>query len=200
MWRGREKKEGFMEPFHWKNAVSFTNNNTSTHVIPFQEPALRREWNKRAGAQPDLPSLSGKISTWWQVCNAPTDLAITQSTGCLLLSTWAAKKLPLWMTIQQGELGRGLERLNCPLYSQPIQQHPATPGRAGHPCHREWNFFSSHGSACTRISNKSISGHLPASVGDVWGALLGVPLWCSLQVSPEPSALTTFPFFCSCPP
>lgn len=183
MWRGREKRKVLWNLFTGKNAVSFTNNNTSTHVIPFQEPALRGEWNKRAGAQPDLPSLSGKISTWWQVCNAPTGLAITQSTSCLLQSTRAAKKLPLWMTIWQGELGRGLERLNCPVY-----------------CHREGNCLQQPRVCLHSRPQPEHLQQLPASVDDVWGALLGVPLWCSLQVSPEPSALTSFPFFCSCPP
>jgi len=33
-----------------------------THMICFQEPAWRGEWNKRIGAKSDLSGLRGKVS------------------------------------------------------------------------------------------------------------------------------------------
>ena len=139
MWRGKEKREALWKFFTGKNVVIFATNTTSTHVIHFQETVLSGEWNKRAGAQPDLPSLSGKISTWWQVFNAPTGLAITRSTSCLLPTTQEAKAFPLLMTFWQEDLGRDLERLNSPFVLQSVQQPPASLGWAGHPCHQEGN-------------------------------------------------------------
>lgn len=48
--------------------------------------------------------------------------AITQSTSWLLLSTQTAKALPLLVTIWEEEPGGELERLNCPVGSQPVEQ------------------------------------------------------------------------------
>lgn len=125
---------------------------------------------------------------WRQVCNAPTGLAIAWNTGCLLPSTRAAKASPLLMSIWQEEPGRQLERLNCPVYSQPIQRPPASPGWAGLPCHQEGSCVcSSRRSASTHVFGQSISGHLSASVDAVWGALLGVTLWHTLHLWCEPS-------------
>lgn len=83
------------------------------------------------------------------------NLAITWSTSCLLLSTWAAKDeamLPLLAEVLLEEPGRELQRLSCAVCSRSIQQPPDSPELAIHATH-DW-VCSGHGSVSIQISSR----------------------------------------------